>query len=182
MPEPEPRDMFACKRMMAELVTTGKGELYDTEKERQEEELIEAYMPYWYYIRTHEEDNKSKLFPKLSYVIRKTDPSDQYLAAIIRLIHAKQQAAYRLNIRFSFLLKNYRTGKLKLYPHSYDTSVFVSPPIIDSGKNLEEVIEKVSGFDFQELVELHQPNCKWKLLKAVGFTIVIFQIPNRVLM
>jgi len=172
LPGPEPKDIFACKEMMTEL-TNEEGE--------ENEELLDAYIQHWPYIRTHEEAADIRRI-KLLYVIRKTHPSAQYLAEILRLIHEKQQVAYRLNVQFSFILKNRETGELKLHFHSNNTALFTQPPLIDNDSSFEAAIAKLKNEDFLELAKLQRPNTKWTVDRIVGFAVTVYQIRSRMLM
>jgi hypothetical protein len=91
---------------------------------------------------------------------------------MVRYLYRQQTTAFKINLSFSFILRNIETGVLWYYHSSQNNArFFYVPHLIRTEEDLERFLEELSRHDILEYILQQRPDTKWvvHLLTNVTF-------------
>ena len=79
----------------------------------------------------------------------------------LKRICQQQRNAFKINISFSFVLRNIETGELRLFYASNNTSVLDAPMLVNNARTFRHFIDVLKAIDILEWSRRQRPNSKW---------------------
>ena len=127
------------------------------------------YREHWQSIRT-EEATGNPIRERYSFTLHEMTAST--FPEMVRYLYRQQTTAFKINLSFSFILRNIETGVLWYYHSSQNNArFFYVPHLIRTEEDLERFLEELSRHDILEYILQQRPDTKWvvHLLTNVTF-------------
>ena len=86
------------------------------------------------------------------------------------------RSAFKINLNFSFVLRNIETGELRFFYASNNTSMLDRPMLIHDNASFRDFLEVLRTLDILEWVRNQRPNSKWVFLKLVQTLVTVTRL------
>ena len=98
------------------------------------------------------------------------DSIDQSIEQVDRL----QEHSFKVNISFSFILQNKKTGEYRYYYASNNTQLLHGPKLIRNQEDLNVFSNFLSAKDFPTLLKDQRPRTKWVIecIVSIGLRVI----------
>jgi hypothetical protein len=94
----------------------------------------------------------------------------------LRNIYRQHRNAFKINLNFSFVLRNIETGELRFFYASNNTSMLDRPMLIHDNASFRDFIEVLRTLDILEWVRNQRPNSKWVFFKLVQTLVTVTRL------
>ena len=98
------------------------------------------------------------------------------LLAELRNIYNRQRSAFKINLNFSFVLRNVETGELRFFYASNNTNLLSIPMLVHNERTFRDVIEVIRTLDVLEWVRNQRPNSKWVFYRLIQAMVTLTRL------
>ena len=101
------------------------------------------------------------------------------IAAKLSDIFLKQTKSFKIQVSFSFVLRNNVDGSYRFYYGSYNNTLLDKPAVVSNREGLERFIQQLRDMDIFESILQQRPNSKWvyNVVTNVIFTLTFLDFP-----
>ena len=132
--------------------------------------LRQIYVRNFHRIRDTETINRrSKIF--LRYLNHSNSPLIETIAHILKDIFLRQTNAFKINMSFSFILRQRETGEFRYHYASDDDQLLNSPRLIRNRHDLDNLLDFLTSQDFPSRLKDQRPSTKWVIERIVSLRI-----------
>ena len=97
-------------------------------------------------------------------------------ANTLRGIYQRQRSSFKINLSFSFVLRNIETGELRFFYASNNTNVLDKPMLVHNDITFSQFIDVLRTLDVLEWVRNQRPNSKWVFFKLVQTLVTVTRL------
>ena len=94
----------------------------------------------------------------------------------LRNIYNRQHRAFKVNLSFSFVLRNVETGELRFFYASTNTNLLSSPMLVHNEQTFRDFIEVLRTLDVLEWVRNQRPNSKWTFYRLIQALVTLTRL------
>ena len=94
----------------------------------------------------------------------------------LRIIYHRQRSAFKINLHFSFVLRNVETGELRLFYASNNTNVLDVPMMVHDDRSFRDFIEVLRTLDVLEWARNQRPNSKWVFYRLIQAQVTVTRL------
>ena len=101
------------------------------------------------------------------------------IAAKLNDIFHKQTKSFKIQVSFSFVLRNNVDGSYRFYYGSYNNTLLDKPAVVSNREGLERFIQQLRDMDIFESILQQRPNSKWvyNVVTNVIFSLTFLDFP-----
>ncbi len=133
--------------------------------------LISLIQKEWKNIRTSYHRGKIKN----SYNFRLQDDKETIVELLWKVFY-DQTSPFRINLGFSFILKNKLTNELRFWDNQENIGLLNRPTLIASHSDFVDFLKNFSKIDYEEKLFEMRPNTKWMLHRILSLGVYTYKI------